>query len=140
MNMTNDNQTTGGSPSCDAACSPVFSDTPETDNVAERLGRIWERFKLAVHSAPIAYASEPTIVPSDFARQLERERDEARATLRDVLIALDAMDHEGPRLAALRVKSERDEARSIAERFRTYVPKESVVPLFITWENDKILP
>lgn len=62
----------------ETACSPVFSDTPETDNVAERLGCIWERFKLAVHSAPIAYASEPTIVPSDFARQLERERDEAR--------------------------------------------------------------
>ena len=33
------------------------------------------------------------------------------------------------------IKRQRDEARSIAERFRTYVPEEAIVPLFIPWEN-----
>ena len=30
---------------------------------------------------------------------------------------------------------ERDEARALAERFRSYIPKDMVVPLFIPWEN-----
>ena len=35
------------------------------------------------------------------------------------------------------IKRQRDEARSIAERFRTYVPEDAIVPLFIPWENAK---
>ena len=38
------------------------------------------------------------------------------------------------------IKRQRDEARSIAERFRTYVPKDAIVPLFIPWENAKCPP
>ena len=45
-------------------------------------------------------------------KKLERERDEARETISDVLRALKAMEHEGPRLAALRVREERDKARA----------------------------
>lgn len=44
-------------------------------------------------------------------QRLRKERDEARDTISDVLRALGAMEHEGPRLAALRVKEERDQAR-----------------------------
>ena len=64
-----------------------------------------------------ALASEHrgAVIWPDFARKLERERDEAQDTICDVLKALDAMEYEGPRLAALRVKSERDEARSDLE-------------------------
>ena len=56
----------------------------------------------------------------DRMRLLERERDEARDTIADVLSALNPMHNEGPRLAALRVKEERDEARDAAEKAKAY--------------------
>lgn len=52
--------------------------------------------------------SEKEIIP-----KLECERDEVLDTIFDVMKALGATVYEGPRLAALRVKSERDEAREI---------------------------
>ena len=36
--------------------------------------------------------------------------------------------------AVQQIHSQRNEARGIAERFRTYVPKDLIAPLFIPWE------
>jgi len=35
-------------------------------------------------------------------------------------------------------EAERNEARSLAERFREYVPAEKVVPLFVPWREDEL--
>lgn len=72
--------------------------TPETDE-AERM----------------AFAQE-YMVPTDFARRLERERDQAREE-RDKLKQLLAADSENVD-AYLGVCTERDEAREKAERYR----------------------
>ena len=70
-----------------------MSDTPETDGEA---------------ITPSGFEADE--VPADFARKLERERDEARTTIEDAKRALNAIGYEGILLAALRVKEERDEA------------------------------
>jgi len=72
-----------------------MSDTPETD-------------------AALYPMDQVDIVWPEFARKLERERDEARVTIEDAKRALNATDHEGVLLAALRVKEERDEEREDA--------------------------
>ena len=63
----------------------------------------------------LAAEHKGAVIWPDFTRRLERARDEARETISDVLRALKAMEHEGPRLAALRVTEERDEARADLE-------------------------
>jgi hypothetical protein len=71
------------------------SNTPETDECGSHEGN-WDTkfFRMQFH-----------------ARNLERQRDEARTTIEDAKRALNANDYEGILLAALRVKEERDEAR-----------------------------
>ena len=39
--------------------------------------------------------------------------------------------------AVKQIHEQRDEARGLAERFRSYVPKDLIVPLFIPWEEKK---
>jgi hypothetical protein len=39
--------------------------------------------------------------------------------------------------AVKQIHEQRDEARGLAERFRSYVPKDLIVPLFIPWEEIK---
>ena len=94
-----------------------MSDTPETDDLAR-----------GNH-----------VVPTDWAEQLERERDslqalsqslaetcvklkaerdEARTTIEDAKRALIATDYEGILLAAMRVKEERDEARRVLRELK----------------------
>ena len=36
--------------------------------------------------------------------------------------------------AVRQIHEQRDEARGIAERFRAYVPKDQIAPLFIPWD------
>jgi hypothetical protein len=59
-------------------------------------------------------------VPAEFARQLERERDEAREELHDIRLNL-GEDAEGYTLthAVCVLQQERDEARDEAHRFRS---------------------
>jgi len=73
--------------------------TPETD-AAERM----------------AYAQE-YMVPTDFARKLERERDEAREDLNNIRINL-GEDADGFTLlhAVCALQNERDEARELAQQ------------------------
>jgi hypothetical protein len=81
-----------------------MSDTPETDQ------------KAVPH---IGFYSCAT-VPANFARQLERERDEAREELHDIRLNL-GEDAEGYTLthAVCVLQQERDEAREEAHRFRS---------------------
>ncbi len=81
-----------------------MSDTPETDQ------------KAVPH---IGFYSCAT-VPAEFARKLERERDEAVQELHDIRLNLGA-DAEGFTLihAVCILQQERDEAREEAHRFRS---------------------
>lgn len=77
-----------------------MSDTPETD-------KEWRH--------PASFDGSERVVHISVAQKRERERDEAR----DMLKALGATVYEGLRLAALRVKSERDEAREERDHWKT---------------------
>ena len=74
----------------------------------------------------------------DRMTQLERERDEARDTITDVLSALVAMEHEGPRLAALRVRGERDEAREWKDMLSGWGGTPEIVQEFIKGQQARI--
>jgi hypothetical protein len=82
-----------------------MSDTPETDHLENELG------SAAKFSHPVIWR---------HARQLEIERDEARAELYDIRLNLGA-DAEGYTLvhAVCVLQQERDEAREEAHRFRS---------------------
>lgn len=84
----------------------------ELAKFARRLERerddLLDRLTALEHSMPVELAN------------LERERDEARDTIVDVLSALKPMHNEGPRLAALRVKEERDEALDAVEKSKAF--------------------
>ena len=75
-------------------------------------------------------------VPVEFARRLERERDEARTTIEDAKRALNATDYEGILLAAMRVKEERDEAREQVKEL-IYIADRAIALADIDFENDK---
>lgn len=87
------------------------SQTPETDAVSD----YWLDPEMS---------GEREIVKADFARKLEIERDELRDTIRDVLAALEALTHEGPRMAAVRVKGELDELLSRLTAIELRMPEE----------------
>ena len=75
--------------------------TPETD----------EQSFSTVYQGNLVYAN--------FARKLERERDETRTTIEDAKRALNATDYEGILLAAMRVKEERDEAQEQRDEWKS---------------------
>lgn len=76
-----------------------MSDTPETDEAQFGTGR----------------------VSVNFARRLERERNEERMKIEDVRKALKCMGCEGPILAALRVVEERDKAEELNTSLRKII-------------------
>lgn len=76
---------------------PAERPTPITD--ADSVSELWKSLRQV-----------------DRVADLERQLAEARETINDVLNALGAIEHEGPRLAAMRVKGERDEAREQRDR------------------------
>jgi hypothetical protein len=78
-----------------------MSDTPETD--AETMQDEWDHVDTDI--GPFAPS---TMVSADFARGLERERDEARAELR---LRPDALSHDAWDNICRRLERERDEAR-----------------------------
>ena len=73
------------------------------------------------------------VVSVEFARRLERERDEAREKMADALQEVDlrTLDFE-------RMKQERDEARNLARvyqhQYYTHVHPNAVVP-YLIWER-----
>lgn len=97
------------------------------------------------------------VVPTEWAQQLERERDEALSqivqaecraerfcqerdiaitTIEDAKRALKATDYEGILLAAMRVKEERDEAREALERiYQASMVARSLEEDFAEWEK-----
>ena len=101
------------------------------------------------------------VVPTEWAQQLERERDEAMekhateatehmlainkicnqrdeaiTTIEDAKRALKATDYEGILLAAMRVKEERDEAREALERiYQASMVARSLEEDFAEWEK-----
>jgi hypothetical protein len=95
----------------DTPVTQFFSATPETDKV----GKFWPCEQLE-------------LVDSEFARKLERERDEAREELSDIRLNLGA-DAEGYTLlhAVCAIQNERDEAReALRELWQTadaYIPQ-----------------
>ncbi len=106
-----------------------MSDTPETD--AEMMQDEWDHAD--TDFGPFA----PSImVSAEFARGLERERDEAREKIEDVRKVLRCRIHEGPILAALRVIEERDEAR---EQLRIAVGLLSTQPQFADKHPEDVL-
>ena len=97
------------------------------------------------------------VVPTEWAQQLERERDKALSqivqaecraerfcqerdiaitTIEDAKRALKATDYEGILLAAMRVKEERDEAREALERiYQASMVARSLEEDFAEWEK-----
>jgi hypothetical protein len=92
-----------------------MSDTPETDAATH---------DLSDYGPPVP-CSWGDWVAADYARKLERERDEARTTIEDAKRALNATDYEGILLAAMRVKDERDEARAERDILRLDAQREA---------------
>lgn len=98
--------------------------TPETDAFQQQYGHLFPNWLASQFCA--------------LARRLERERDEARDTITDVLSALVAMEHEGPRLAALRVRGERDEAREWKDMLSGWGGTPEIVHEFIKGQQARI--
>lgn len=118
-----------------AACSPVFSNTPETDRKIKRICGNWNNAGDRIQEFVLA----------DVARKLERERDEARETLRkESTLACDRTrllhdEMEKSWNLTQEVESlikQRDEARAMARDMRNQVAKGSKARLTFPWEND----
>jgi hypothetical protein len=96
-----------------------MSDTPETDHLEDQLG------SAAKFSHPVIWK---------HARQLERERDEARAGLVDLDNMQDQRDF--AMKVIKRIERERDEAREQIKEL-IYISERAIALAEIDFENDK---
>lgn len=116
-----------------AACSPS-SDTPETERKVKRICGNWNNAGDRVQEFVLA----------DFARKLERERDEARKTLRGetnlacerTRLLHDEMEKSWNLTQEVEsLIKQRDEARATARDMRNQLENDSRARLIFPWEN-----
>ena len=80
-----------------------MSDTPETDKArADYQRSIW--------TSKVGVTAE--MIPIEFARKLERERDEARKALADLLDAFDKFGYGNPRLTRALIKAKQNQEQN----------------------------
>lgn len=101
-----------------------MSDTPETDEQIN--GKPCTRFAVMAGDS-----LRDAMVPSEFARKLERERN-------DLLRRLTDLEHSMP-IELARLESERDDARRLAERYRNLSceDQDEADQTILPWENAK---